>query len=196
MNFFTSDIHFGDEFTLKCDLRPFKNIKQFDKHMIKTLNKQATKNDTIYVVGDFVDCDGASYDGWKKSILYIKKIKAKVVLIMGNNEDRIVKYFFNGKFDVFREFWLSLGFKEVYKNLTLKLRDKEFYLTHKPFDYKPNYINLFGHSHAAGGIYKPFGLNIGCDLFHFRLASEDDIFHLLAKKEKFWDKDKHLNMKV
>ena len=71
---------------------------------------------------------------------------------------------------------------------------KSFFLTHKPFNYNDNYINLFGHSHAAGGIYMPFGLNIGCDLFHFRLVSENDIFHLLDKKAKFWDKDKHLNI--
>ena len=125
----------------------------------------------------------------------VKKIKANVVLIIGNNEERVIKYFFDGEFDLFKEFCLQLGFKEVYKNLTLNLRGKDFYLTHKPLDYNPKYINLFGHTHASGGIYKPFGLNVGCDLFHFNLLSENDLFYLLAKKEKFWDKDKHLNMK-
>ena len=196
MNFFTSDTHFGDEYTLKSDLRPFKNIKQFDKYVIKTWNKQATKKDTIYVIGDFVDCDGEGFDNWKKAILLVKKIKANVILIMGNNEDRIVKYFFNNNFDLFKEYCLSLGFKEVHNNLVLKMRDKEFYLIHKPFNYKQNYINIFGHTHAAGGIYKPFGLNVGCDLHHFRLIRENDLFHFLSKKEKFWNKDKHLNMKA
>ena len=84
----------------------------------------------------------------------------------------------------------------MHKNLVLKMRDKEFYLIHKPFNYKQNYINIFGHTHAAGGIYKPFGLNVGCDLHHFRLISENDLFHFLSKKERFWNKDKHLNMKA
>lgn len=194
MNFFTSDIHFSDITTLKSDLRPFKNTKQFDKHIIKTWNNQAKKCDTIYVVGDLFDCDGENHDEWKTASLLVKKIKANIILIMGNNEDRIVKYFFNNNFDLFKEYCLNLGVKEVHKNLIINLRDKEFYLTHKPFDYIPNYINLFGHTHAAGGIYKPFGLNVGCDLHHFSLINENDIFHLLAKKEKFWDKDKHLNM--
>ena len=57
----------------------------------------------------------------------------------------------------------------------------EFFLTHKPSDYNSDYTNLFGHVHAAGGIYYPFGLNVGCDLHHFRLLSEHDIFHLLKK---------------
>ena len=194
MNFFTSDIHFCDIRTLKSDLRPFKTIKQFDNHIIKTWNKQAKKSDTIYIVGDLFDCDGENHTIWKKSSLLIKKIKANIILIMGNNEERIVKYFFNNNLKLFKEYCLNLGIKEVHKNLTIKLRDKEFYLTHKPFDYNPDYINLFGHTHAAGGIYKPFGLNVGCDLHHFNLLSENDIFHFLAKKEKYWDKDKHLNM--
>ena len=78
--------------------------------------------------------------------------------------------------------------------MILKIKNKEFYLIHKPYDYNKNYLNLFGHIHASGGIYKPFGLNVGCDLYHFKLLSEDDIFHFLAKKEKYWDKCKHLNM--
>ena len=78
--------------------------------------------------------------------------------------------------------------------MIIKVRDKEFYLTHKPFDHNPDYINLFGHTHAAGGIYRPFGINVGCDLHHFRLVSEDSLFTYLDKKAKFWDTSKHLNM--
>ncbi len=194
MNLFTSDTHFSDEATLKSDLRPFKDVKQFDKKVIKIWNKQAKKTDTIFVVGDFIDCDGEGFDGWKKSILFVKKIKAKVVLILGNNEQRVIKYFFNNNFDEFKNYCLNLGFDGVYKNLDMTMRGKEFYLTHKPMDYKFGANNLFGHTHAAGGIYKPFGINVGCDLHHFRLLSEDDIFHFLNKKEKYWDNDKHLNM--
>ena len=51
--------------------------------------------------------------------------------------------------------------------MVFKIKDKEFYFVHKPYDYKKEYINLFGHVHSSGGIYKPFGLNVGCDLYHF-----------------------------
>ena len=61
MNFFTSDTHFGDDGVIQQDLRPFKNAKQFAKILIKTWNKQASKNDTIFVIGDFVDCDGDAF---------------------------------------------------------------------------------------------------------------------------------------
>lgn len=193
MKFFTSDIHLGDEWTLKSDLRPFKDVKHFNKHIVKQWNKQAKKSDVIYVVGDFIDCDGDGHDNWKNYLPWVNKFKADIVLITGNNEDRVVKYYFNNDFESFREYCLKLGFKEVYKNLKLEVCGKTMFLTHKPMDCDKNYINLFGHTHAAGGIYRPFGLNVGCDLFCYRLLSEKDIEHLLNKKSKFWNKDKHLN---
>ena len=195
MYFFSSDTHFADDYTMEIDNRPFKNSKVFDKFVIKTWNKQAKKGDIIFVIGDFVDCDGEGYDGWKKSILYVKKLKADVVLVMGNNEERVVKYNFNNDFNLFREFCLKIGFKEVYQNHTIKMRDMEFYLTHKPADCKMDMLNLFGHTHRSGGLYRPFGFNIGCDINHFRLYSENDIFKLIDLKQRFWDKDKHLHLK-
>ena len=176
-------------------MRPFKSTKKFDNFIIKTWNKQAKKDDTIFVIGDFVDCDNAEHDVWKQSIRLVKKLKANVVLIMGNNEDRIVKYFFNNKFEDFKNFCLGVGFKDVFQQHTITMRDIDFFLTHKPLDCKQDMLNLFGHTHRSGGIYRPFGFNIGCDNNHFRLYSEDDIFHLINLKQKFWDKDKHLNMK-
>ena len=194
MYYFTSDTHFGDDEILKQDLRPFKNAKQFARILIKTWNKQATKDDVIYVIGDFVDCDGYGYDTWKDSLLLVAKIKAKVVLIIGNNEQRVIKHYFDNNFESFKNYCLSVGFRDVLINTVIHVQDRDYFLTHKPFDYNPNYFNLFGHMHASGGLYKPFGLNVGCDLSHFRLLSENDIFHFINKKEKFWDKDKHLNM--
>ena len=196
MKFFSSDIHFSDENTLKFDNRPFKNVKQFDKHIIKLWNKQTCKEDTIYVIGDFIDCDGEGFVEWKKSFPYVKNLKAKVVLIMGNNENRVLKYFFNNNFELFKEYCIGLGFKEVHNNLVVKIKDIDFYLTHKPFDYNKDMLNLFGHMHRSGGLYKPFGFNVGCDLNHFRLYSEDDIMDMVEMKKKYWDNDKHLNMKV
>ena len=192
MLYFTSDVHFNNEDTLINDNRPFKSTNAFDKYVLKLWNKQVNKDDTIYVIGDFIDCDGENHDSWKKSILYVKKIKANVILIMGNNEDRVVKYFFEGDFLKFREYCISIGFKEVYKDLSLTLNNKDFYLTHKAINYKKGVINLFGHSHRACGLYKPFGFNIGCDLNHFRLYDENNIKKFLQMKKDYWDKNESL----
>ena len=63
--------------------------------------------------------------------LYVKKIKSSVILILGNNEKRVIKYFFNNSFDEFKNYCLNIGFKDVYENLTINFKNTDFYLTHK-----------------------------------------------------------------
>lgn len=194
MLYFTSDIHFNDKQTLMVDSRPFKSTKDYDKFVLKLWNKQAKKGDTIYVVGDFVDCDGAGHESWKEAIKYVKKIKADVILIMGNNEERIVKNFFDDNFESFKSYCLSLGFKDVLYDTYIEFNGIKFFLTHKPINHKKDVINLFGHIHRSTGIYRPFGFNIGCDCNHFRLYSENDIMNLLQMRDKYWLKDKNVNV--
>ena len=194
MNYFTSDIHFNDAQTLKVDARPFKTTKAFDKFIIKMWNKQAKKQDTIYCVGDFVDCDGPGHTSWQTSIKYIKKIKADVVLIMGNNEERVVKNFFNDNFSAFKDCLINLGFKDVLPDKEMAFGGHDFFLTHKPINHKNGVVNLFGHIHRSTGIYRPFGFNIGCDPNHFRLYSEQDILNLIEMRDKYWLKDKNVNI--
>lgn len=196
MKYFSSDIHLNDYSTIINDNRPFKSSKKFDKYIIKLWNKLTSKADTIYIIGDFVDCDGAGHDGWKDSLPLVKQFKSNIILVLGNNEERIIKYFFDNDFEKFRQYCINLGFKEVYKDLIIKINDTEFFLTHKPINYNKNMLNLFGHCHRALGLYRPFGFNIGCDLNHFHPYSEQDISHLMTMKSKYWDKDKSLNMKV
>lgn len=194
MYFFTSDIHFGNSENLILENRPFKTVKAFDNFVIKMFNRQAKKDDIIYVIGDFVDCDGKGCDSWKKAIYNVNKINAKVVLVMGNNEDRIVDNFYDGDYDKFRNYCLSVGFYDVVKDTVVEINNKKFYLVHRPIYYKKEYINLFGHIHREGGIYRPYGFNVCLDLNNFMLYSTDDIETLLERKRIYWDKDKDLNM--
>ena len=184
MNYFTSDIHFSDEATFINEDRPFKNVKEYDEYIINLWNKTMTKDDTLFVVGDMLDCDGPNFTSWKDSLKYIKKIKASIVLIMGNNEDRIVDNFFGGDYEKFKNHLLKNGIKEVHKDLTMEMRGKNFYLIHNPVDYKKGFINLVGHSHRSKGLWYSFGLSVSCDLNHFRPFSEDNIFFQLKRKEE------------
>jgi len=186
MNFFTSDIHFSDVETMKHDDRPFKSIKEYDKQTIKTWNKMMTKNDTLYVVGDLFDCNHKNSELYKIAAPYFKKIKANIVLILGNNEDRIIEYFFDGSFKRFKDYCLSIGIKDVKKNLKLKFGGEKFYLIHKPIDKIEGYVNIVGHLHRSRGMWYSFGLNVSCDLNHYRPYSEDDILFQLNEKKKHY----------
>ncbi len=194
MFFFSSDLHFGSENILKTDNRPFKDTKSFNRFVIKTWNSQVNVDDIIYIIGDFVDYHDVNKYQWEDSLRLVKKIKCDVILIVGNNEKRIIKNCFNNDFNSFKSYCLSIGFKDVLENTFIRMLDREFYLTHKAKDCNKGMLNLFGHSHRACGIYKSFGFNVGCDLSHFRLLSENDINSYLYMKEKYWDEDENLKL--
>ena len=75
--FFTSDLHLGSNQVLKNDNRPFKNANTFKKFIIKTWNKQTSKNDTIYVIGDLFDCHSQTKNDLETQIKFVKKNKSK-----------------------------------------------------------------------------------------------------------------------
>lgn len=189
MIYFTSDTHFGDEETLIRENRPFKTAKEFDRKVIKIFNSQANENDTIYHLGDFINCNSKDKTSWEKSIKYVKRIKAKIVLIIGNNEERVIKLFFNDDFEKFREYCKKLGFLDVKKEEYITINGTNFYLNHYPHNHKDNFFNLFGHTHRTTGLWKPYGLNVGCDLNHFYLFSINEIERLIDLKKKWWDND-------
>ena len=43
-------------------------------------------------------------------------------MILGNNEERIVKYFFDNNFEAFKKYAIETGFKDVVKNLEIEFR--------------------------------------------------------------------------
>lgn len=192
MIYFTSDTHFGSKEILKRENRPFKNKKHYAQEQIKIWNKKARTGDIIYHLGDFANYNSKEHK-WKEGLKAVKHVRADVILVIGNNEERIIKNIFHDSFEDFREYCMDLGFKDIVKNAYLKIEDREFYLNHYPKNHKPGYINLFGHNHRGTGLYKPFGLNVGCDLNYFRLYSEYDIFDLIETKERWWDGDENIN---
>lgn len=195
MRFFTSDTHFNSQSTLEMDQRPFSSTKQFDRYVLKLWNKQTKKGDVIYHLGDWGSCSKNQMHGWEQAYPYVKKLKAKVILVIGNNEERIVKFFFSNNFDDFRNYCKNLGFLDVVKNCEIEVAGKKFFMTHKPKDCKPEVLNLFGHIHRTGGIYRSFGFSMCCDLNHFYLQDENAIANFLDMKEKYWDLDENLKIK-
>ena len=194
MNFFISDIHFCDTTTFLEDNRPFKNITHYDKFMLKNLNKYVGKNDTLYILGDLMDCDNEKSRFWEKSAKYIKKIKGNIVLIMGNNEKRIVNFFFNGNFEKFKTYCKSIGIDDVKYEDYISFGGYDFYLTHEPINYKKGFVTLFGHIHRSKGLWQSFGLNMSCDINHYRPYSEKDILFQLKEKEIYWNSDENLRL--
>lgn len=187
MNFFTADSHFSnnDYSVLDRDFRPFETLDEMNKGIIKIWNEQAGENDTIYHLGDFVNYNWSDMK-YDELLKLVKKIKARVILILGNNEKRILKNDFDEDFEKFRRYLLDLGFFEVYENeLNLKVGENEFKLIHQPIDAnKESEYNLFGHIHRCA-LVKRYGFNVGVDNHNYKLFSEDEILELCSRRSVF-----------
>lgn len=191
--FFIADTHFSSEATIIRENRPFKNAKAHDRFAIKNWNKQAGKDDLIYHIGDFLNYNDTDTNSWKIAMTYGKKIKANVVLIIGNNEGRLIDKEFGGSFQKFKKFAIENGFYDVKKDVNLLYCGLKFYLNHFPIRHKNDVINLFGHTHRITGLWKPYGINVSSDLNHFRLFTTKEILRLLQQKNGWWDADVNTN---
>ena len=193
MIFFTADIHFCDERSMREDNRPFKSAKQYDKAIIKDFNRTAKKGDTIYVAGDLLDCNGKNSYNWLEGLKLVKKIKADLVLVIGNNEQRVIDFFFNGDFEKFKLCCQNYGIKDVYTKLDVKGTYRTFHVVHQIKDGDKRKLNLFGHTHLCSGLYHPYGLCVSTDLNHFRLYTEEEIEAYLVRKHDYWECDDNTN---
>lgn len=188
-DWFTSDTHFDSLDTIIRENRPFKSCNDFNKHVISLWNQQVDIDDIIYHIGDFANYNKDEKTQWKQGLMHVKDIKCKIVLIIGNNEERIIKEQFSNSFEQFEKWCKSVGFYKVAEQLEMTIDNKLIYLNHYPKNHKTGYVNLFGHVHRTTGIWKPYGINVGCDLNHFYLYSTDEIIRLLKCKEQYWDND-------
>lgn len=78
--YYIADTHFGHANIIKFDGRPFLNTQEMEQTIIKNWNERVTKNDTVYILGDFCwDLE----DEW---IRILDQLKGKKVLIRGNHD--------------------------------------------------------------------------------------------------------------
>lgn len=182
MMYFTADSHFtltDYEDVVLRDFRPFKTTKQMNNTIIKKWNKQAKKGDTIYHLGDFANFSKNEKHSYMQMFKLVKKINAKVILILGNNEEYIIKHEFGGDYEAFKDYLLKVGFSDVIREgMYLEIENRKFYLNHYPKNHKSDAINLFGHIHGTGFV-KRYGFNVGVDNHYLNLFSEKEIMKMV-----------------
>lgn len=80
MNYYIADTHFGHANIIRFDERPFKDTLEMEQTLIKNWNKRVTKDDVVYILGDF--CWGTEKD-WLR---ILDKLNGAKVLIKGNHD--------------------------------------------------------------------------------------------------------------
>lgn len=129
--FFTSDLHIGHENSIKFDNRPFKDLDDMHRTLIKNFNKQVPEDGLTYFLGDIVV---GSFDSGKE---FISKLNGTKILIVGNH-DRA----FQSCYD--------MGFDAVMYNSTIIIHKQIVTMSHCP---------LMGVPREDTSQYPQMGLN-------------------------------------
>lgn len=184
---FTSDWHFGHKNVINYCNRPYKDVEQMHKALIKIWNKTVKPQDTVYFLGDF-----SLNPKWSR--LLVKDLNGKKIMVAGNHDACHIS---NKKHEKFINKYREDGWLEVYPYyLHLKLKNNLLVLlSHLPYDdeydsrYKEYKIDdegnwlLHGHLHAH---YRKNGRQIDVALDgDMKLWSEDEIIALIEDKRDF-----------
>lgn len=85
MKLYIADLHFGHQSVINFDSRPFADVNEMDRFLIDSWNRRVTKNDQVYIVGDF------AYRNEKPFSWYLKRLAGEKHLIVGNHDKKLLK---------------------------------------------------------------------------------------------------------
>lgn len=188
MIYFTSDHHFGHENVIQYSSRPFENVDDMTKALVKNWNDTVKKGDTVYCLGDF----SLSNFVFTKEILL--SLTGEKHVILGNHDSILKK----------NKALLEL-FASVHELRTIKVPDEDvdgghqlIVLCHyamRVWD-RSHYGSwqLYGHSHnSLPEVETMRSMDIGVDAVASRLLRERDAYKpddqkmVITAKHRFHD---------
>ncbi len=136
MDMYIADTHLGHEHILS-ECRPqFASIEEMDAAIIDGINRKMTRNDTLYILGDF------AYRSRTPVIEYLNAIKPRKVLIKGNHDEDWLNQI--------PEAEKSVYFAGIHDRLHRRINKREMHLDHYP-SLAWNRSHFFGQSIAVCG---------------------------------------------
>ncbi|MBE5955643.1 MAG: hydrolase [Lachnospiraceae bacterium] len=132
--YYISDLHFGHENVIRFDNRPFKSAGEMDYIMMENWCNRVQEEDEVYILGDFC------YRAEKGPVWYLKRLPGKKHLIIGNHDEKTLKY--PGALDYF---------ESVDHIMQIDDKGKQICLCHYPMAewtaYHRNSYHIYGHIH-------------------------------------------------
>lgn len=80
MNLYISDLHFGHANAVLFDHRPFGDVDEMDRVMIKWWNARVSPDDNVYILGDFC------YRNSNPAEWYLRQLRGHKHLVIGNHD--------------------------------------------------------------------------------------------------------------
>ena len=168
MNLYISDLHFGHANVINFDHRPFSDIDDMDRMLVKFWNNRVQQDDHVYIIGDFC------YRNERPEEWYLRQLKGHKHLIIGNHDQNLVK---NDK---------AMSYLEtVDKMMLVQEEDKRIVLCHYPlcdwYRKASGSYHVYGHIHQYKDDVYEFmkhqerALNAGCMLNNYAPASLNEL---------------------
>ena len=174
----TSDLHFGHNREFIWKVRGFLSIEQMNIAYVDRWNAIVTDEDDVYILGDVMLGD-------KSNIAYVKKLKGKIHIVLGNHDTATREA-------MYRELPNVVEVAEV--GIRLKYKKYHFILTHYPTmtgnlekeSLKQMTLNLYGHTHQISNFYNdmPFLYHVGVDSHNGYPVLLDSIIEEMYAKVK------------
>lgn len=172
-DFFSSDYHFFHHNALKYAMRPFKDLNEMTKEIIRRHNEVVKPEDTIYVLGDVSLCPKRKLS---QLTPILKAMNGTKHLVLGNHDD--------GKPFNYEKY----GFTSVHTALQYS---DDIVLRHDPSaaNIMPDKLWLVGHVHKIFKFLKePIRIyNVGVDVNNYYPVTLDQIFEEMKNGDGGYD---------
>lgn len=176
MIYFTSDLHFFHDREFIWEPRGFSSEQEMRKAQVEEWNRVVSKEDDIYMLGDF--CLGQDKEAVKE---LVSSLPGKIHIIIGNHDTA-------AKLEMYRKL---PNVVEIAYATVLTYKKRRYYLSHYKTDTsnlesdpKTCVINLHGHIHSKQIFAedKPYNINVSMDAQQGRIISIEEVREQFQRK--------------
>lgn len=82
--FFTSDTHFGDNKVLRLSARPFQDVEEMDRELIRRWNETVPEDGIVFHLGDF------GFGRYQRGHELLRILNGRKYLILGNHDQETI----------------------------------------------------------------------------------------------------------
>ncbi len=172
--FFTSDHHFGHTNIIKFCNRPFKDVAEMNRELIRRWNEKISPGDDVYHLGDFALTDR------ENTLSLFEQLNGNIHLIKGNHEGAAM--------NIQKKFiWVKDYYELKVKDPEIKNGVQRIILFHYAMKvWKGSYRGtwqLYGHSHGnLPDDPEQLAFDIGVDCHDFYPLSYEEVKAQMSAK--------------
>jgi calcineurin-like phosphoesterase family protein len=169
-NYYIADTHFSHKRIIEYENRPFNSVEEMNTVMIENWNRKVSKNDSVYILGDFIFSNDEA-----ETIKLLNSLNGNKFLIYGNHDKIIRKSkLVQQKFGWCKEYHINY---EMINDIKIPI-----ILFHYPIHTwdKKHYgsVHLYGHVHSNIDDYPTNSYNVGVDVRNFEPVTVKEILNI------------------